>query len=296
MTHIGVLGFGEAGSTFAAALAAAGAAVSCYDRLWDADDDASLAARNAAYPEIDFRRLPALLDATEIILSTVTTTAARDAARACLPCLKSGQVYCDLNSTAPAVKRELAELVAPSGAGFVEGAILGAIGVSGARTQILLGGARAGELALRLNEYGLDAVDYGPEIGRASTFKLLRSVFSKGLEALLLEFLLAGERAGLRDELWHEVTALMAGDGFEPVARNWVCSHALAHDRRYHEMVQVRELLAELGVDPVMTDATLRLFERSTRYDLSAEFAARPDDMGEVVTRLLGRISRESQK
>ncbi len=296
MTHIGVLGFGEAGSTFAAALAAGGAAVSCYDRRWDADDDATLTARGGEFPGIDFRRLPALLDEAEIILSTVTTTSARDAARACLPRLKSGQVYCDLNSTAPAVKRELAELVATGGAEFVEGAILGAIGVSGARTQILLGGARAGELALRLNEFGLDAVDYGPEIGRASTFKLLRSVFSKGLEALLLEFLLAGERAGLRDELWREITALMAGDRFEPVARNWVCSHALAHERRYHEMIQVEELLDELGVDPVMTGATRRLFERSTRLGLGAAFDTRADAMGEVVGRLLERLTTETRE
>ena len=296
MMQIGILGFGEAGSTFARALAEAGAEVSCYDLRWDADDDASLAARGAGIPRLDPRRLPALLDAAEIVLSTVTTTAALDAARASLPYLKPGQVYCDLNSTSPAVKRELADLIATSGADFVEGAILGAIGVSGARTKILLGGERAGELATRLNRQGLDTIDYGLEIGRASSFKLLRSVFSKGLEALLLEFLLAGERAGLRDELWREVTALMAGEGFEPVARNWVCSHARAHERRYHELIQVQALLAELGIEPVMTDATRRLFERSTRLGLGEDFAARPDDMGEVVARLLRRLSRESQE
>ena len=293
--HIGVLGFGEAGSTFAAALAAAGAAVSCYDRRWDADDEARLDARGAGHPGIDFCRLPALYDAAEVILSAVTTTAALDAARAGLPYLKAGQVYCDLNSTAPAVKRELAGLIESSGADFVEGAILGAIGVSGARTRILLGGERAGDLAPRLNAFGLDAVAYSLEIGRASTFKLLRSVFSKGLEALLLEFLLAGERAGLRDELWDEVTALMAGDGFEPVARNWVCSHALAHERRYHELIQVQELLEELGVDPVMTDASRRLFERSTRLGLGASFGARPDAMEEVVDKLLERLTTETR-
>jgi 3-hydroxyisobutyrate dehydrogenase-like beta-hydroxyacid dehydrogenase len=31
----------------------------------------------------------------------------------------------------------------------------------------------------------------------ASIIKMLRSVFSKGLEALLIEFLVAGERAGM---------------------------------------------------------------------------------------------------
>ena len=35
-------------------------------------------------------------------------------------------------------------------------------------------------------------------------FKMLRSVFSKGMEALLIEFLVAAERAGIRADLWAE--------------------------------------------------------------------------------------------
>ena len=55
-----------------------------------------------------------------------------------MPHLRPGQTYCDLNSTAPSVKLQLDDLLKPSGAGFVEGAILGAIGVTGAGTHILL--------------------------------------------------------------------------------------------------------------------------------------------------------------
>ena len=293
MIRIGVLGFGEAGSTFADALARAGAAVAAHDRLWDASDAAQMAALAAEHPGIEFCPLADLVAAADLILSTVTTDAALDAAHACLPHLGPGQTYCDLNSTAPARKRELDALLATSGAAFVEGAILGLIALGGARTRILLGGGEAAALSARLNDLGLNTSAYSSEIGRASTFKLLRSVFSKGLEALVIEFLMAAHEAGLGDELWREVTELLADDRFDEVARNWVCTHAVAHERRQHEMVQVEALLDELRIDPLMTAAARRFFERSTALGLGDDFAARPESMQALVEALLARVQRE---
>lgn len=290
MTNIGILGFGEAGSAFAHALRDAGATVDCYDPRCQPGDADDPALRDARARGIRFRALPELLQSARLILSTVTTDAALDAATACVACLRPQQVYCDLNSTAPSLKRELDRLLAPTAAEFVEGAILGAIGVTGAGTQILLGGKGARALSRELNALGLNTTAYSSEIGKASTFKMLRSIFSKGLEALIIEFLMAGEKAGLREDLWREVTALMADDRFERVARNWVCTHALAHERRYHEMRQVNELLAEMNFDALMSEATGRFFQRSTQSRLAADFDARPQRMEGVIEALLRRL------
>ena len=287
ITRIGILGMGEAGTTFARALASAGAVVAAYDKAWDQASADSLSQRPAECPGVRTCLLPELLAASEIVLSTVTTDAAVEVAEACAPDLGPRHIYCDLNSTAPAVKLRLLDLLEPTGAEFVEGAILGAIGVTGANTHILLGGRAAGKLSQTLNRFGLNTSPYSHDIGKASTFKLLRSVFSKGLEALVIEFLLAGEKAGLRNELWDEVTTLMSRSGFESVARNWICSHGVAHERRYHEMNQVTELLADMGVDPIMTAATTRFFERSTALRLHRHFDSRPDQIDPVIEALL---------
>ena len=292
MTRIGILGFGEAGSAFAGALAAAGAKVYAYDLAWQGADGARLTQLRKDNPGIEICTLSELLAEMDIVLSTVTTGAALDAAEASLLVMMPGQLYCDLNSTAPRVKRQLAEMFEASDAVFVEGAILGAIGVDGAKTRILLGGGEAQMLAENLNRLGLKTEAYSREIGKASTFKMLRSIFSKGLEALLIEFLAAGRKAGLDDDLWREVSALMADNRFETVARNWVCSHAVAHERRYHEMLQVNELLREMPLDAIMSDATERFFERSTRLGLGEDFAARPAETKLLVDALLRRLSR----
>ena len=293
MTRIGILGFGEAGSTFAKALADAGAVIYVYCREWDQSSAESLQKRSSEDHNITYCMLPELLSSAEIILSVVTADAALDVASACVPNIRQHQIYCDLNSTAPAVKLRLDDLFNSTGAKFVEGAILGAIGVTGAKTHILLGGACAEALSQPLNGFGLKTSVYSRDIGKASTFKMLRSVFSKGLEALIIEFLMAGRKAGLQNELWQEITTLMAGGSFEGVASNWVCSHGVAHERRYHEMEQVIDLLEKMQFDPIMTNATTRFFKRSTDFGLDQEFASKPEMMDVVIEKLLRRISLE---
>ena len=78
---------------------------------------------------------------------------------------------------------------------------------------------------------------------------MLRSVFSKGLEALLVECRLAGRRAGVEEDLWREIVATLDAASFDEVGGNWVRTHATAHRRRHQEMVQVAQMLRDMGVD-----------------------------------------------
>jgi 3-hydroxyisobutyrate dehydrogenase len=224
------------------------------------------------------------------VLSTAATQAAKEIAQACLPYLQPGQVYVDLNSTSPSVKVEIDEIIAPSGADFVEGAILGAVGASGARTRVLVGGEKGPEVTQKLTRLGLNVIHYSFEIGKASTFKMLRSIFSRGLEALLLELLIAGKRAGIEHDLWEEVTGLMSRHPFDQVASNWIQTHAMAHERRYHEMVQVAETMREIGVEPIVTAGTEAFFRRSLSLGLGNAFAEKPDSMEQVIDFMTERL------
>lgn len=281
-TVIGFIGFGEVGSTFAAAMRARGAEVAAYDVSVDRVTAAGVV----------YRPLPELARAARYLLSTVTTSAAVSAARSCAPFLTQDHVYVDLNSTSPAVKLELERIIRPTGAQFVEGAILGAVGVTGAATNILTGGPDGRAAAEALTALGLRAAFYSDETGKASTFKMLRGIFSKGLEALLLELLIAGRCAGIEKDLWADVSAFMAANPFERIAENWLRTHAVACERRYHEMVQVAGTMREIGIDPLMTAATERLFARSCTLGLEAAFPQKPDSMDDVVAFIERRLHR----
>ena len=270
-------------AVFSAALRENGAEVVAYDVLFDQAQGRDLLKRRCRAEGIAFRPLAEAVAGVDHVLSTVTTDSAEGAARACVAHLAPGQVYVDLNATAPSVKRAVESIVRAAGAGFVEGAILGAVGVTGAATRILIGGPDGRETAQALGDLGLNAEFYSPEVGKAAMFKMLRSIFSKGLEALVLELLVAGKRAGLEEDLWRDVTDLLDRNPFEQVAANWVRTHALAHGRRYHEVVQVAGVLREIGLEPIMTAGTQALFERSLGLGLEETFSEKPETMSEVI-------------
>jgi 3-hydroxyisobutyrate dehydrogenase-like beta-hydroxyacid dehydrogenase len=296
LTVCGFVGFGEVASRFAERLRERGARVLAYDVLLDRPGgrDALLARAAGAPPEL--LSLEHLIAEADIVLSTVTTDVALSVARDCVPLLRVGQVYLDLNASSPSVKRETAAAIAQSGADFVEGAILSAVGVAGADARVLLAGERGDEVTRVLAGLGLDVHAYGTEIGKASSFKMLRSVFSKGVEALLIECLLAGRRAGIEQALWQEIVATIDAASFDEVGGNWVRTHATAHARRYHEMLQVAEVLRELGVDAPMTSATVALFERSTRLGLKDAFPAPAANAGDVTAALDARIHSSNNR
>ncbi len=281
--RIGFVGFGEVAATLTEPLVEHGTRLHAYDVLLEQDGGREILQKRCRAQGVQFVPLREMAQDADYVFSTVTTQVARQVAQACVPYLTPGQVYLDLNSTAPSVKVEMAKIIAPSGADFVEGAILGAVGTAGARTHILTGGEKSPSVAEALCALGLNVTHYRLEIGAASMFKMLRSIFSKGLEALALEFLIAGKRAGIQRDLWDEVVELMSQHPFDQTSANWIETHAMACERRYHEMVQVMETMQEIGLEPVMTAGTLAFFERSCGLGLGSHFAEKPNAINSVI-------------
>jgi len=291
--RVSFLGFGEVASVLSQPMRERGAEVMAYDVLLTEDRGEEVLQARARAEGIRFRPLREAVAHAGYVLSTVTTQASEEVAQECVAYLSPGQIYLDLNSTAPSRKEELGRIIAPSGAGFVEGAILGAVGATGAGTRILVGGPKGREATEALTELGLNVSYYSPEVGRASMFKMLRSIFSKGLEALILELLVAGRRAGIEQDLWQDVVDFMTGNPFDLVAANWVQSHTVAHERRYHEMVQVGDTMRDIGMEPVMTAATTAFFRRSLTLGLSEAFHEKPGSVEEVIDFMDQRLGEE---
>ena len=133
--EVAVLGLGEAGGTIASGLAAAGCAV----RGWDPV---------AAPPGIERADTPAdAVAGASLVLSLTTAAHAFDAAESVAPTLGEGQLYADLNTTAPALKREVAAVIAPTGAGFADVALLGPVPARGVATPALASGGGARRFA-----------------------------------------------------------------------------------------------------------------------------------------------------
>lgn len=264
---VGFIGFGEVGRTFSQEMKARGAEVYYYDIV-------------EKKPEEWISSLPMkdLIQTCDMILSTVATHVAVEVAEKAVLYLSAGKTYADMNSTSASVKKRIAEIIEASGANFIEGAILSAVGETGSKASILVSGKAAEDFSRLMNRFGLINLKYfSPNIGEASLVKMIRSVFSKGVECLLLEMLIAGRRAGVADYLWKDIVDFMTKNSFERVAENWIKTHPLACERRYHEMVQVLETLEEINIEPIMTRGTRDFFQRSREMGLETLFDTKPE-------------------
>jgi 3-hydroxyisobutyrate dehydrogenase-like beta-hydroxyacid dehydrogenase len=246
---VAVLGLGEAGGEIARDLAAAGAAVRAYDPAVPAP--AGIA---AATGEAD------AATGADLVLSVNSASDSLGALRAGLPGVR-GAIWADLNTAAPALKRELADLAAAREIPFADVAIMAPVPGRGLRTPMLASGPGAAGVARILTGLGASVDVLAGPPGLAAERKLLRSVFFKGMAAAVVEALEAGRAAGCEQWLRDTIAAELAGANESTVDRLVTGTHRHAL-RRAHEMTAAGELLADLGVPPAITAASRELLAR----------------------------------
>jgi len=295
LRQFGLIGHGVVGSLFARLLRERGASVMSYDLRLDLEATAETMRQRILADGGEAGTFEEVVRESQSVLAVTPPQACREVAARASGFLRAGQVYCDLASTSPGIKREMATQVNATGAQFVEGVILGAVGALPVSPEILLAGAAGATTAAALQQYGLRARFYWREIGLASAFKLIRSVFSKGMETLLIETLLAARRAGLFDDVWREIRTTLAQDGVERMLETWIRSHAVSSERRYCEMCEVGRFLEDLGVEPILTRAAAGLLRRSNEVGLAARFTREPERFADVIE-VLDRALSEARK
>lgn len=238
---IALIGFGEAGSTFARAAEWAGAARG-YDKSTVNFGRISGCASNAE-----------AVAGAEAILSLVTADQALVAAQETAKSIAPGAFFFDMNSVAPDTKREAAELIEGAGGRYVDVAIMAPVEPQRLAVSLLVSGPQGDTGTAALVAMGFTNVRaVGDAVGRASTIKMLRSVMYKGVEALTAECLIACEVAGVTEEVLGSF-----GNDWSSAA-DYRLDRMMVHGvRRAAEMAESVKTLEALGVEPLMTRGTV---------------------------------------
>jgi 3-hydroxyisobutyrate dehydrogenase-like beta-hydroxyacid dehydrogenase len=256
--HIAFIGFGEAGQAIAAGLREEGVdRISAWDILFPQSAGERL--RQAAAP-IGVRCATSAADAireAEIVVSAVTAASSVEAAQSIKGHLAEKPYVLDINSVSPGRKQQTAKLLGNS-ARYVDVAVLAPIHPARHKTPMLLAGADAEAIAPTLAALGMRATTAGAEIGAAAAIKMVRSVMIKGIEALTLECFLAAARAGVIDEVATSMKNNYPGLDWAKIVPYNLERMASHGERRAAEMEEVADTLRELGVEPLMTTATVK--------------------------------------
>ena len=254
--RLGLIGFGEVGFNIAKGLRGEGlATIAAIDTARGGGQARAAARANQAGVTLT-ANLAELAAQSEIIIGVTPGGDSLAAATALAEHAGPGHCYIDLASAAPRVKTEVAAALADSGVRFADGSIMGAPLIDGHRVEILVSGPPAASICAALVPWGMNLTAVSDAIGAASAIKIFRSVIAKGLEAAIIECLLATEQYGITDAVLASYTRFLAPQPFSEMASFLVRTDVIHAARRAEEAAMSAEALLDAGVEPIMTRAT----------------------------------------
>jgi 3-hydroxyisobutyrate dehydrogenase-like beta-hydroxyacid dehydrogenase len=257
-SRIAFIGFGEAGQAIAAGLRDEGVdRLSAWDIMFPQSAGERLRKAAAATGVHCANSAADAVREADIVISAVTAASSVEAAQSIKSHLAEKPYVLDINSVSPGRKQQTAKLLGNS-ARYVDVAVLAPIYPARHKTPMLLAGADAEALAPALAGLGMRASIAGAEIGAAAAIKMVRSVMIKGIEALTLECFLAAARAGVIDEVATSMKNNYPGLDWAKIVPYNLERMASHGERRAAEMEEVADTLRELGVEPLMTTATVK--------------------------------------
>jgi 3-hydroxyisobutyrate dehydrogenase-like beta-hydroxyacid dehydrogenase len=265
--RIGLLGSGDMGHAVGRALLSHGREVfTCLAGRSERSRGLAAVAGIAEVADLD-----ALVGGTDLVLSIVPPAAALGVAgEVAAACERAGAAppYADCNAVSPASARAIGQVIAAAGAPFIDAGIVGPPPGKGPPPRFYASGADTGPLEA-LDGQGIDVRPLGPEVGRASGFKMCYAGLTKGTFTLHTAVLLVARSLGLAEELGAELRASQAA----VYARMEAMVPRLAADaeRWVGEMEEIAATFEAAGLSRGFHDGAAETFRLLATTPLAAE-------------------------
>ena len=180
------------------------------------------------------------LEGVDYVAICVPAAASSEAAAFVRGAIQGRVPVFDWTSALPLVKREAALI---AGLPWLDVALLDSLDKVNDNPLVVLSGPEATSHSEVLRELSFDVVVAGPEVGGAAQVKLVRSLFMKGLEALVIEARSIGRRLDTAGTAWRSIERNL-GTVFADFADLLVVSDAAHATRRSMEIGEAVEFAA----------------------------------------------------
>jgi L-threonate 2-dehydrogenase len=257
MTTIAIIAQGMMGAGVGRRLSESGAEVRTL-LSWRSPKSAERAGTAGMKPATDEH---ALLAGADFFLSILPPGEAPALAQRLAPTLATlhpKPVYVDCNAVSPQTAIEIGRIIAPSGADFVDGGIIGGPPRPGYSPTIYASGPKAAQTAV-IRDWGIDwRVIDGP-VGAASALKMSYAGITKGTTAIASAMLLGAARFGCEKALIAELTESQP----EMLAR-FRGGIPRMYDKAYRWVAEMQEISEFLEENPASRDiyaAVARLYD-----------------------------------
>ena len=206
-----------------------------------------------------------------------------DVAKNLIGKLKPGQIYLDMNSTAPTTMEAIDKLPRPDGVRFCDVSLLDNIAAGKHLTKMLICGEGGKEFLEFISDYTPNARYLDTPIGSASAVKMFKSVFSKGLPQLLIECLVPAAEYGVYNLVFEGVKDTFKTRTLEQFGDNVVYRTLIHSKRRAAEMKDVSVTLESMGFGAEVSRAVEKRLRRLAEYGYPQKIGQTAPNLREVV-------------
>src|SRR5699024_7797560 len=141
---------------------------------------------------------------------------------------------------------------------FVDAAMMGPLPKNKHKVPITASGNGAEQFKELMTPYNMKIKTVGNKAGDASAKKLIRSIFMKGISALMIEMLQAGNAYGVSDDVISTISKTMDNTPFTSHLDRLVIGSAIHYERRADELKGSVEMLEDVNLDSSITEASLK--------------------------------------
>lgn len=255
---VGFLGFGEAGSNIAEGLNCEGISeIYAFDVLYSHPEFKEKLNNKAKLAgTILLENADEVVQKANIIFLAVPANFAISSAASIVDSLSGGKIFVDVTTASPQEKMEIAQLVVEKGASYVDSAMLGALPKNKHKVPMLISGNGCDQFIQDMKALNMDLTKINEIPGAATSIKYIRSIFTKGLQVILVESLQAAQHFSVEDIVVESIIESMDVP-FEEIINRYVGSVILHSNRRIHEMENVLTMLKQEDLPSTMTEATM---------------------------------------
>lgn len=294
---IAFIGFGEAAGAFTEGLRGVfdGIDIIAYDAKTDSSVNSVKAAKLGDYAAAGVTAAADMKDALKdamAIFSLVTADQAHEAAKNAAKFIRKDALFFDCNSCAPGTKRRSAEVIEAAGGRYVDIAVMAPVHPKLHRTPLLTSGPHTEDAVEFLSRIDMNVKPVEGDTGTASSMKMIRSIMVKGIEALVLECVLSGRKAGISDTVLDSLEVTFPGFNWKKRSA-YMLERAVTHGiRRAAEMREVAITVQELGFSGAMASSTAEWEDIAGNLGLKGRFTG-DEDYAEIADAILEALSAQ---
>lgn len=220
----------------------------------------------------------------DIVFAAVPSSFTMDVCNDVKDCLRPGQLYVDVSASTPATKEAIWEAVKGTGVLFADAAMLGSLPADKHRVPITASGNGAEKFRELMTPYGMRITLAGEKAGSASAIKLVRSIFMKGIAALMIDTMQAADAYGVSEEIVASLSKSLDNIPFQNHLDRLVTGTALHCTRRAAELKGSVAMQEEAGLKPEMALAAKHVHEALAKYEFAARYVdKKPSGWEEII-------------